>query len=126
MELKIPMVLNVEYGGCHLTEEVIRRLTARGCKWVSECQKSEGSRPRWFLPYRGGDDSLRADEDLVAVVRELTKEYEAKTEHLESWQARAELRRDLLADLAVVEVRVLVEVHDQDGKEFVRVAGGTW
>ena len=126
MEWKVLMVIHTEFGGFHLTNEILRRLTERGCDWVSECGKAGGNPPRGFLPYREGRDDLRKDEDLVAVVQELTEEYNSKAETLESWRERAELRTVMLGNLKVVEVRIVIEIEDFDGKESVRVTGGTW
>lgn len=120
------MVIHTEFGGFHLTEEIIRRLTERGCDWVSECVKTSGSYPLWFLPYGDGRDDLRKDENLVAVIQELTEECDSRSEPLKTWRERAELRRDVLANLKVVEVRVVIEIEEHDGKESVRVTGGTW
>lgn len=126
MEWKFPMVLHTEFGGFHLTQEMVNRLLERKCEWASQCQKSTGSNPMWFVPYGDGSDDLRKDEDLVAVVRELTEEFEAKAKTLDTWRERADLRRDMLTNLRVVDVRVVIEIDDNDGKETVRVTGGTW
>ena len=126
MEWKFPMVIHTEYGGFGLNDEMIRRLTERGCKWVSECSKAAGSNPRWYLPYRDGEDDLRKDEDLVAVINELTEEHEFHVEKMKAWRERADHRRETLCNLRVVDVRVVIEIDDHDGKETVRVTGGTW
>lgn len=126
MDLKFSMVIHTEFGGFGLNEEMVRRLTERGCKWISECTKTPGSLPKWYLPYRDGRDELRKDEDLVAVVAELTQEYDVKCKELKSWQERAELRTTMQANLKVVEVTVDIEIEDHDGKESVRVSGGCW
>jgi hypothetical protein len=126
MEWTFPMVIHMEFGGFGLTEEIVRRLGERNCAWVGECQHSAGSNPRWYLPYRDGSDELRKDADLVAVVRELTEEYESRSKDLQSWRERTDLRQNMLNNLRVVDVRVVIEINDHDGKETVRVTGGTW
>lgn len=126
MDWTFSMVIHTEFGGFHLTDEIVRRLTERGCDWISECVKSGETAPMWFLPYRNGSDDLRKDEDLVAVVQELSEECDSKAKDLDTWRERAELRRDVLGNLKVVQVHIAIEIEEHDGKETVRVTGGTW
>lgn len=126
MEFVVPVVLHTEFGGFHLTGEMIERLTKRKCEWVSKCRKTEGSNPRWYMPFDDGSNELRRDPDLVAVVQELADEYEKACEGIEVWQERTKLRQTMLANLEVVHVRVVIEIDDHDGRETVHVTGGAW
>jgi hypothetical protein len=63
---------------------------------------------------------------LVDVVRQLEVELAAATADMNDWTQRRALERELLHGLKVVQVRVVLEIHDDDGKESVRVTGGTW
>jgi len=126
LEFKTPLVINDAFGGFSLTAEMVRRLKERGCGWADDCYQTSDPNV-YYPPYRDNlKDTLRNDEDLVAVVRELTVEYDKKAEDIESWQERRVLAQELLADLKVVEVRVLIQIDDYDGKESVSVSGGLW
>jgi hypothetical protein len=129
MEWKEKLVIHDEWGGFGLTERMVEMLKARGCEWADKCGKSGGSNPRWYLPYEHDNrDHLRKDPDLVAIVEELTVEYDKrlKDEGIRSWKERSALRRELLNDLKVVEVSISIEIDDHDGRESVRVCGGVW
>jgi hypothetical protein len=73
-------------------------------------------------------ESFRNDSDLVAVVEELTARYEKKvaSENVMPWRYKVQLRRDMLANLKVVEVAVSIDISDYDGRESVSVNGGVW
>lgn len=122
IEWKIPMVIHVDHGGFSLTATVHERLETAGVSWLSRCDRA--SDDRWYLPF--DDEGLRRDPDLVDVVRQLEVELEAATAELEDWSDRQVLERQLLHGLRVVNVRIVVEVLDDDGKETVRVTGGSW
>jgi len=129
MGWKQKVVIHTEFGGFTLTPEIVKRLKARECEWIDRCGGPHGG--AFYLPYEEEDpDALRRDLDLIEVVEELTKQYEAKIDAEQgtriSWRDRAELRRDLLGGLKVVEVTIEIEIEDYDGKETVRVSGGVW
>jgi hypothetical protein len=132
MEWKIPVVINDDYGGFSLTQEIVNRLKKRDCTWVDKCGYVPSSR-HYYLPYRhefdGDPDELRKDPDLVAVVREVSAEYDAIVDADDcvlSWREQVELRRKMIGCLHVADVRIRIEIESHDGKESVRVTGGTW
>lgn len=126
MEWTVPVVLHTEFGGFHLTTEMVDRLKKRKCAWVSKCHSTDGRHPYWYLPYDDDSNELRRDPDLVAVVEELTAEYDAACENIEGWKERTELRQSMLANLQVVQIRIVIEIEDHDGRETVHVTGGAW
>lgn len=123
MDWKIPVVIHADFGGFALTSRMHELLLERGAPWLERCQRTSDG--RWYLPYEE-DDELRRDDHLVAVVRQLEAELDSRSQDLESWQDRRALERELLHGLKVVDVRVVVEIDDHDGKETVRVTGGAW
>jgi hypothetical protein len=124
MEVAFDMVIHTQFGGFSLTQEIVERLRKRGCPWVDEIGRASSTGP-WYLPYREGDeDELRRDEHLLAVVRELTEELEARVQDVKSWRERAEVEQELLHGLKVVTVHVGIDIEEDDGKERVRVYGG--
>ena len=125
--LNFKLVIHTEFGGFSLTQEMVDRLAERGCKWADKCGKSYGSNPKYYIPYEDDDElKYRSDADLIAVVEELTEEFESKVKELTDWRERRQLERTMLDGLKVVEVNVSVEIEDHDGKETVRVHGGAW
>lgn len=131
MRWTVPVVIHDEFGGFSLTPEMVRRLKERGCKWADQCGTNH-RKDQYWLPYQHeiGDEaeSLRKDPDLVAVVQELTEEYEkiVDSDAVTSWRERTDLRSTMLANLKIVEVVVEIEITDFDGRESVRVTGGAW
>jgi len=123
MEWKVPLVIHTDFGGFGLTSLMHERLLERKVPWLERCQKTAGN--RWYLPYED-DDELRRDPDLVDVVRQLEVELAAASSDMGNWAERRELERAYLHGLKVVEVTVVLEINDHDGKETVRVTGGTW
>lgn len=121
MEFKIPMVIHDKHGGFSLTNRIHGELEKRKVPWLSRLGKSGSC---WYLPYEDGED-LRRDETFVDIVRHLFRELEAKENELD-WREWKALEQETLDGLRVVDVRVVIEVHDHDGKETVRVTGGTW
>lgn len=130
MQWTVKIIIHDEWGGFHLTSEMVKMLKARGCKWADRCGGPHGG--AYYLPSSEGDnyENFRKDPIFVAVVEELTERYEGETTNTKEkwipWRKRAELRRDLLANLKVVEVTVVLEIEDLDGREKVRVTGGVW
>jgi len=133
MEWKVPIVIHDEFGGFGLTPEMVRRLKGRGCEWVNKCGHDH-NKTRYWLPSQDGMDdeaeNLRMDKDLIAVVRELTEEYEKivdrESGEILSWREKTNLRQEMLANLKIVQVRIVIEIEDFDGRESVSVTGGTW
>lgn len=132
MEWTVPIVIHDEFGGFSLTPEMVQRLKKRGCKWADKCGTNH-RKDQYWLPsdYDIGNeaDNLRMDQDLVEVVRELTEEYKKivdKKDEILSWREKADLQREMLANLKVIDVRIVIEIDDFDGKETVSVAGGAW
>ena len=129
MNWKVKVVIHDEYGGFSLTEEMVKRLKKRDCKWADRCGKTHGSNPHYYLPYDDDDrEGYRKDPDLVAVVEELLAEYETKIDSDESlaWREQTSLLRTMTANLKVVEVTVNIEVNEHDGRESISVHGGVW
>lgn len=123
MEWKIPLVVHTDYGGFGLTSLMRERLQERQVPWIERCQPTSDG--RWYLPYNEGDE-FRRDSDLVDVVRQLEIEFAAMVSDITDWTERQKIERNLLHGLQVVEVQVVLEIHDHDGKETVRVTGGRW
>jgi len=127
MRWQTKVVINDDFGGFSFTKTMVDMLKARGCKWADKIESVGGAHRDYYLPYEAGN-TLRADEDLVAVVEELTAQYEkaVDSDTVMSWRERTDLRRKTLNDLKVVEVTVEIEIEDYDGKESIRVTGGAW
>ena len=123
MEWKIPIVIRTDYGGFGLTALMHERLLERQVSWLERCQRTSDG--RWFLPY-DEDDELRRDPDLVDVVRQLEVELAAAVSDMKDWTERRRLELELLHGLKVVQATVVIEIHDHDGKETIRVTGGAW
>jgi hypothetical protein len=123
LEWRVPMVLHADHGAFALTALMHERLAEREVPWLGRCQRA--SDDRWYMPAE--EVELRRDPDLVDVVRQLEVELAAATSSLEEWGERRDLEHRLLHGLRVVSVRVVIEINDDDdGKETVRVTGGTW
>lgn len=123
MHMSFDMVIHTDFGAFGLTQEVVRRLHERGVEWTDKLGQAS-PRGLWY-PQDDGDDELRRDADLVAVVRELEEELKSRVENLQSWRERAEVEHGLLHGLKTVTVDITVEILDDDGSETVRVFGGT-
>lgn len=123
MDWKVPLVIHTDFGGFALTSRMHGLLLERGAPWLERCQKTSDG--RWYLPYQENDE-LRRDEHLVEVVRQLETEFAVATADVDDWTERRALEREMLHGLRVVDVRVVVEIDDHDGKETVRVTGGVW
>lgn len=122
LEWIVPMVVHTDFGGFALTAVMHERLQTTEVPWLSRCERA--SDDRWYMP--ADDDMLRRDPDLVKVVRQLEAELELRASELDDWSERQPLERQLLHGLRVVDVRIVVEIEEFDGKETVRVTGGTW
>jgi len=123
MEFHVPVAVHVSHGGFGLTPVMHERLLERDVSWLARCGRASDGR-RWYLPSDG--DELRRDPDLVEVVRQLEHELEERTAGVESWAERADIERRLLDGVRVARVRIVIEVEDDDGRETIRVTGGTW
>jgi hypothetical protein len=127
LQQQIALVIHVEPGGFHLTEEVVGRLRARKVAWIDKlghAQQLDASgclEHRWYLPHNG--DNLRMDPDLVAVVREIEAEIQERYGLDPDWRHQVEAQHRELGGLKVALVTVVLEIEDHDGVEQVCAKG---